>query len=115
RGGLHQVAHGAGGHRVEQVALLLGDGEHHDAGLVAAGPGHLAAAAVGHVEVAHDQVGLRPADDGDGLVGVGRLAHHPEVVAQVGPDAVPPDGVVVGQDDGRLDHVHGSHSTTSVP
>ena len=144
RGGLHQVALRAGGDRVEQVALGFGDGEHDDPGLLAAGPGHLDAAPVGHVQVAHHQIGLRPGDDRHGLVGIAGLAHDVEELAEVRADARSPDGVVVGQHDPHLPRdvgarrlsdelivrpivrpvirpvvlvvgAHGTHSRTSVP
>src|SRR5918998_1427437 len=47
RRALDQVAVGAGGDGVEQVALLLADRQHDDVGVLAAGAGHLEAPAVG--------------------------------------------------------------------
>ena len=102
RRGLHQVADRTGGHRVEQVALGLRHGQHHDPGLLAARLGDLDAAAARHVEVADDEVGLRAGDHGDGLVGVAGLADDVEVAAQVGAHPAAPDRVVVGQH-----HAHG--------
>src|SRR5690606_27335450 len=52
--------------------------------------------------------GRGPLDDLDGLVGVARLAHDGEVLAQVGPHARPPDRVVVGDHHPHLSQpVHG--------
>src|SRR5918998_5056618 len=99
RRALDQVAVGAGGDGVEQVALLLADRQHDDVGVLAAGAGHLEAPAVGHVQVAHHQVGVQRSDELDRLVGVARLAHDVKVRSEVGPKAGAPDRVVVRHHD----------------
>src|SRR5207244_3160907 len=71
----------------------------------------LDASSAGHVQVAHDEVGLVLADGFDRLFGRAGFADDPEAVAQVGAHAVAPDRMVVGQH-----HLHqGSHRRTSVP
>ncbi len=84
--GLHEVAHRSRSDRVEQVALGLGHREDHDRHVAAARLHHRDAAA-GHVQVAHDQVGLLAADDLDRGGRVTCLADHGEVLAEVGAQA----------------------------
>ena len=55
------------------------------------------AATLGHVQVAHDQVRLVPADRFDRGVGVARLGDDAEAVAEIGAHTAPPDLVIVGE------------------
>src|ERR1700722_8199628 len=71
-------------------------------------------AAVGHADVAQDDVRAQRRDQRDGGNGVGRFTDDVEALGQVRSQPAAPDRVVVGDDDAKWAG-YGSHRQTSVP
>jgi hypothetical protein len=76
---LEEVAVGAGLDGLEEVVLLLGDGQHHDPDGRYAGPdvpGGVDAVAARHADVHEDHVRDQLLHPGDGLLAVARFGDH---------------------------------------